>query len=113
MKLTGYATRLQIFVGEDDIWHHRPVYHEIVRRAREAGLAGATVVRGCEGYGGHSVIHTTRLLDLTEDLPAVIVIVDTDDKIRAFLPELDDLIGDGTVLLDEVEVIRYQAKTPS
>lgn len=113
MKLTGYALRLQIFVGEDDMWHHKPLYHEIVRRAREAGLAGATVLRGCEGYGNHSIIHTTRLLDMAGDLPAVIIIVDAEDRIRGFLPQLDELIGNGTILLDDVEVIHYQAKTQS
>jgi PII-like signaling protein len=113
MKLTGFALRLQILVGEDDMWHHKPVYHEIVRRAREAGLAGATVLRGCEGFGGHSVIHTTRLLDMTEDLPVVVIVVDTEDRIHGFLPQLDDIITDGTVLLDEVHVIHYQAKAPS
>jgi uncharacterized protein len=113
VRLTGYATRLQIFVGEDDTWHHKSVYHEIVRRAREAGLAGATVLRGCEGYGGHSVIHTTRLLDLAENLPVLVVIVDNDDRIREFLPQLDEVIDDGTVLIDEVEIIRYQAERPS
>ncbi|MFI5783332.1 DUF190 domain-containing protein [Nocardia sp. NPDC051570] len=113
MKLTGYATRLQIFIGEGDTWHHKPAYHEIVRRAREAGLAGATALRGCEGYGSHSVVHTTRLLDMAENLPVLIVIVDTDDNIRAFLPHLDEVIGEGTVLIDEVEIIHYRAKTPS
>ncbi|MFI7190089.1 DUF190 domain-containing protein [Nocardia nova] len=111
MKLTGFALRLQILVGEDDMWHHHPVYHEIVRRAREAGLAGATVLRGCEGFGGHSVIHTNRLLDLTEDLPVVVVIIDAEDRIRQFLPQLDDIVTDGTVLIDEVQVIYYKAKT--
>ncbi|MEU6559540.1 DUF190 domain-containing protein [Nocardia nova] len=112
MKLTGYALRLQILVGEDDLWHHKPVYHEIVRRARESGLAGATVLRGCEGFGGHAVIHTTRLLDMTEDLPVVVVLVDTEERIREFLRQLDDIITDGTVLLDEVEVIHYQGRAP-
>lgn len=113
MKQTGLALRLQVFIGEDDLWHHKPLFHEIVRRAREAGLAGATVLRGCEGYGGHSLVHTTRLLDMAEDLPIVVVIVDLEDRIRAFLPQLDEIIGDGTVLLDEVQIIRYQTqKTP-
>lgn len=113
MKLTGNALRLQIFVGEDDTWHHKPVYHEIVRRAREAGLAGATVLRGVEGYGGHSIIHTTRILDLTEDLPVLIIIVDDEDRIREFLPQLDEIISAGTILLDDVQIIRYEAKAPA
>ena len=110
MELTGYALRVTIFVGEDDRWHHKPLYHEIVTRARTAGLAGATVLRGCEGYGASSLIHTTRLLSLTEDLPIVVIIVDTEEKIRAFLPQLDELVSEGMVILDEVDVLRYQGK---
>ena len=108
MPLTGPALRLSIFLGEDDTWHHKPLHHEIVLRARGAGLAGATVLRGCEGYGRSFMIHTHRILSLTEGLPVVVLIVDTDDRIRAFLPELDELVGEGTVLLDEVDVLRYR-----
>lgn len=107
MRLEGAATRLTIFVDEDDQWHHRPVYTEIVHRAHQAGLAGASVLRGVEGFGASSRIHTTRLLSLSEDLPAVIVIVDTDEKIRAFLPRIDELVTEGLVILDPVEVVRY------
>lgn len=107
--LSGRALRLSIFVGEDDVWHHKPLYHEIVHRARAAGLAGATVLRGVEGFGASSRIHTTRLLSLSEDLPMVILIVDTEEKIRGFLPQLDELGIDGMVLLDEVDVIHYRA----
>lgn len=113
MKLTGYALRLTIFVGEDDRWQHHALYHEIVTRARAAGLAGATVLRGCEGYGASTLIHTTRLLSLTEDLPIVVIIVDTEDKIRAFLPQLDELVAEGMVILDEVDVLRYEGRPPS
>ena len=107
MKLQGPAMRLSIFLGESDQWHHRPVYTEIVHRAHAAGLAGASVLRGIEGYGASSRIHTTRLLSLSEDLPVVIVIVDTQDRIDAFLPELDELITEGLVIMDPVEVITY------
>ena len=107
MKLTERALRLSIFVSDDDHWHHRPLYHEIVRRARDAGLAGASVLRGVEGYGASSLIHTTRILSLSEDLPVVIVIIDREEKLRAFLPQLDELIGEGLVTLDQVEVVRY------
>jgi PII-like signaling protein len=107
MKLHGPALRLTVFVGEDDQWHHRPLYHEIVRRAHDAGLAGASVLRGIEGYGASSRIHTTRLLSLSEDLPIAVVIVDAEERIRAFLPQLEELVSEGLVLVDPVEVIRY------
>ena len=107
MRLAGRALRVIVFVGENDTWHHRPLYHEIVRRARDAGLAGATVFRGIEGYGESSLIHTTRLLSLSEDLPLAIVIVDDEERVRGFLPQLDELVTEGMVTLDDVEVIRY------
>ncbi len=112
MSLTGPAMRLTIFIGEDDQWHHHPVYTEIVHRAHHAGLAGASVMRGIEGYGKSSRVHTTRILSLSEDLPVAIVIVDTDDKIRDFLPQLDELVSEGLVILDPVEVVRYVGRTP-
>jgi uncharacterized protein len=107
VKLDGPAVRLTIFIGEDDTWHHRPLYHEIVRRAHASGLAGASVLRGIEGYGASSRIHTTRLLSLSDDLPIAVIIVDREDRIRAFLPELDELVAEGLVIMDPVEVIRY------
>jgi PII-like signaling protein len=107
MKLSGAAVRLTIMVGESDQWHHRPLFSEIVHRAHAAGLAGATVLRGVESFGASSRIHTTRLLSLSEDLPVVVIIVDTDERIRAFLPQLDELVTEGLVIIDEVEVIRY------
>ncbi len=113
MTLDGPAVRLTIFVGESDRSHHRPLYTEIVHRAHAAGLAGATVLRGVEGYGASSRIHTARLLSLSEDLPMVIVIVDTEEKVRAFLPQLDELVGEGLVMIDPVEVIRYVGRGPA
>lgn len=105
---SSHALRLTILLGEDDTWQHKPLHHEIVERARAAGLAGATVLRGCEGYGGSSLIHTDRILSLAEDLPIVVVIIDAEPPIRAFLAEIDQLLGEATVLLDEVEVLRRQ-----
>ncbi|GAA2856333.1 DUF190 domain-containing protein [Streptosporangium fragile] len=111
MKLHGPALRLTIFIGESDQWRHRPLYHEIVRRAHQAGLAGASVIRGIEGYGASNHIHTTRILSLSEDLPLAIVIVDSETAIQAFLPELDELVGEGLVIIDPVEVIRYVGRS--
>ena len=107
MTLHGAATRLTIFIKEDAQWHHRPAYTEIVHRAHKAGLAGASVFRGIEGYGKSQHIHTSRILSLAEDLPCSIVIVDTDEKIRAFLPQVDELVTEGLVMLDPVEVVKY------
>lgn len=112
MKLQGPAMRLTVFVGESDQWHRHPVYTEIVHRAHAAGLAGASVLRGIEGYGASSHVHTTRILSLSEDLPVAIVIVDAADRIEAFLPQLDELITEGLVILDPVNVITYVGRAP-
>lgn len=106
--MTENAMRLTIHLGEDDLWHHKPLYHEIVRRARAAGLAGASVFRGVESYGAHSVIHTTRFLSMSEDLPVLITIVDAEDRLRAFVADIDELFdGVGTlVTLERVEIVR-------
>lgn len=107
MRLTGTAQRLTIMIGESDRWHRRPLYTEIVHRAHQAGLAGATVLHGVEGFGAASLIHTARLLSLSDDLPVVILIVDTHDRIGAFLPQLEELVTGGLVILDDCQVVRY------
>lgn len=110
MRLTGHALRLTVFVGDDDRWQHQPLYHEIVTRARVAGLAGATVLHGCEGYGASSLVHTDRLLDLADALPVAVITIDAEDRIRDFLPRLDGLVGEGMVVLDEVDVLCYAGR---
>ncbi|MGH7855902.1 MAG: DUF190 domain-containing protein [Candidatus Binatia bacterium] len=111
MKISGEGKLLRIFVGESDRYEGKPLYEAIVRTARELGLAGATVWRGIEGFGAGSRIHTARILRLSEDLPMVIEIVDTEEKIRDALPHLDALIetsgGGGLVTLEKAEIIRY------
>lgn len=112
MKLEGPATRLTVFIGEADQHHHRPLSTEIVHRAHAAGLAGATVMRGIEGYGRSSRVHTSRMISLSGDLPIAVVIVDAPERIEAFLPELDELITEGLVIRDEVHVVSYRGREP-
>src|SRR5947209_15327474 len=111
MRLQGSALRLSIFIGESDRYRHHSLSHEIITRARKAGLAGASVLRGIEGYGASSHIHTARLLSLSEDLPLVIIVVDAEERIREFLPQLDELIEEGLVIIDPVEVVRYVGRS--
>jgi len=108
MKLEGEGHLLRIFIGEGNRWHGKPLYEAIVQRAREAGLAGATVLRGLMGYGAKSRIHTAKVLRLSEDLPIVVEIVDRSDRIQAFLPLLDEMVEDGMVTLEKVQVITYR-----
>lgn len=107
MRIEGQAKLLRIYIGETDRWHGQPLYMAILLKAREMGLAGGTVFRGIAGYGANSVIHTANILRLSEDLPVVIEIVDTDEKIQVFLPVLDEMVKEGLILLREVEVVRY------
>ncbi|MFD6495978.1 DUF190 domain-containing protein [Streptomyces sp. NPDC059944] len=109
-RLTGGALRVTIFIGENDTWHRKPLYAEIVHRAHAAGLAGASVFRGIEGFGASSLIHTSRLLSMSEDLPVAVIVVDTEERVRAFLPQLDELVTEGLVILDDCEVIRYAGR---
>ena len=99
--------RLTILISDSDRWHHRPLSAEIVHRAHAQGLAGASVFHGSEGYGASSVVHTSRLLSMSEDLPVAIVIVDEPDKVMAFLPQLDEVIGEGLAMVEEVSVITF------
>ena len=107
MKLEGSARRLTIFIGESDRFEHTPLATEIVHRAQQAGLAGATVLRGVEGFGKSNHVHTTRVLSLSNDLPIVVVIVDTQERIDAFLPQLDDIVTEGLVTVEDVHVVKY------
>ena len=108
MHLPEDAVLLRIFIGESDRYQHRPLYEAIVLKARELQLAGATVLRGPMGFGKSSHLHTAKILRLSMDLPIVIEIVDTEEKINAFLPALDEMIGGGLVTLERAKVIRYQ-----
>jgi PII-like signaling protein len=113
MTLQGTARRMTVYVGEDDTWHHKPLYSEIVHRAHRAGLAGATVLRGVEGYGaGSSRIHTSRILSLSEDLPVVVVLIDSPERIDAFLPQVDEVLAEGLVTLEDVEVALHRTRAP-
>lgn len=107
MKLEGPQRRLTIFIGEGDHHGRTPLATEIVQRAHAAGLAGATVLRGIEGFGASNHVHTTRILSLSDDLPIVIAIIDTAERIDAFVPELEELITEGLVIIDDVHVVRY------
>jgi len=108
MNLPEDAVLLRIFIGESDRWKHQPLYEAIVRKARELRLAGATVLRGPMGFGKSSRVHTAKILRLSIDLPIVIEIVDTEEKIHGFLPTLDEMMGGGLVTLEKAKVIRYR-----
>ncbi len=108
MKLPSEASLLRIFIGESDKADGKPLYEVIVQEARRRGLAGATVLRGFLGFGAASRIHTAKILRLSEDLPIVVEIVDAPEKIDAFLPDLDGLIGEGLVTLEKVRIISYR-----
>lgn len=100
---------MRVFLGESDKWHGQPLYEAIVRKAHELHLAGATVLRGPMGFGARSRLHTAKILRLSEDLPMVIEIVDSKDKIDELLPHIDVMVGDGLVTLERVQVIKYRA----
>jgi PII-like signaling protein len=112
MPLSRDAVLLRIFLGEDDKAGHKPLYEEIVLKAREMGLAGATVLRGPMGFGLSSVLHTTKILRLSQDLPLVIEMVDTAEKIDALLAAIEPIMGSGLITLQEVKVVRYRNGQP-
>jgi len=109
MTLPRDGKLLRIFIGENDRHEGHPLYEWIVRKARESGLAGATVLRGLEGFGARSRLHTTKILRLSTDLPIVVEIVDTEEKIEAFLPLIDEAVGEGLATLEKVEVRFYRS----
>ena len=108
-RLAGEGKLLRIFIGESDRWHGRPLYQAIVERVREEGLAGATVIRGIEGFGADSHLHTSRILRLSEDLPVVIELVDTPERIDAVLPLLDEMVEEGMVTVERVQIVVYRS----
>jgi uncharacterized protein len=108
MKMQENGVLLRVFTGESDRFQHKPLYEMIVRKTRELGLAGATVLRGTEGFGAHSVVHKTALLEMSTDLPVVIEIVDTEDKIKLLLPHLDEMVQEGMITMEYVVILMYR-----
>jgi len=111
MKLSGEAVLLRMFFGEADRYKRQPLYQAIVEKAREMHMAGATVLRGPLSFGRSSRLHTAKILRLSEDLPVVIEIVDTAEKVDAFLPELKEMMGSGLVTMEKVQVIQYGGRS--
>lgn len=110
MKIPAEGKLLRIFIGESNKWHGRPLYDEIIRLAREKGMAGATAIKGFIGFGAKSHMHTTKLLRLSEDLPVIVEIVDSEEKINQFLPHLDEMVTEGLVTLEKASVVMYRAE---
>jgi len=108
MKLPYESQLVRVFIGESDRYHGHPLHEAIVQKAREMGMAGATVVHGVMGFGAHSRMHSAKILRLSEDLPVIIEIVDKPERIEALLPVLDEMIGEGLVTLEKVKVIAYR-----
>ncbi len=109
MKIPENGYLLRIFLGESDRWHGMPLYEALVLKARELHLAGATVLRGPMGFGAKSRLHTAKILRLSEDLPLIIEFVDSKEKLDTFMPLLDDMLRDGLVTLEPVQIIKYRA----
>jgi PII-like signaling protein len=109
-KLIGENVLMRIFIGESDRYHHQPLYEALVELFRKEGFAGATVIRGICGFGAHSVYHTQKLLDLSADLPLIVEVVDSQEKIDAIMPHIDEMMSGGMVTLEKAMVIRYTAR---
>jgi PII-like signaling protein len=109
MRLSENGQLLRVFIGESDVWHGEPLYRAIVLKARELGLAGATVLKGPMGFGANSRVHTTKLLELSTDLPIVVEIVDVPEKIQTLLPFLDEAVAEGLITIESVRVLKYRA----
>jgi hypothetical protein len=112
MVIPHEAVLLRIFIGESDRWHHQPLYEAIVLKAREMHLAGATVLRGAMGFGKSSRLHTSKILRLSLDMPLIIEIVDSEEKIQAFLPILDPMMGGGLLTMETVKCLEYRGVVP-
>lgn len=106
-KITGPGKLLRIFIGESDQWHGQPLYDAIVQRLRKEGFAGATVIRGIEGFGAHSRLHTARILRLSEDLPVVVEIADTPENIDRALGIVDEMVTEGMVTVEDIHIFKY------
>jgi PII-like signaling protein len=111
--LSGEQVLVRVFIGESDRWHHQPLHVALLERLRKEGFAGATVFHGIAGFGARSVLHTTHLLRLSEDLPVVIEVVDTDDHTERLLPILDEMVSEGLVTMQNVRVTKYAAGSPA
>jgi PII-like signaling protein len=107
MKLEGDAKRVTIFIGESDRWQHRPLYTAMVEMLRQKGIAGATVVKGIEGFGKESRLHTASILRLSEDLPVILTFIDTPEQVDAVMPQIDEMVVGGLVIVEDVHVRTY------
>jgi PII-like signaling protein len=111
MKISEEGQLLRIFIGESDKWEGKPLYEALIFKARETGLAGATMLRGLMGYGAASRVHTAKILRLSEDLPVIVEIVDSPERIASFLPTIDEMVQEGLVTLEKAQIILYRHNT--
>ena len=109
--LSGEQVLVRIFIGESDTWHHQPLYRALVERLRKEGFAGATVLRAISGFGARSILHTVNILRLSEDLPIVIEVVDTEEHVARLTPILDEMVGEGLVTMEKVRVLKYAPRS--